>query len=84
MVDRRKRLEPDELVWMIHEELLKRVGHGRTFAIAVAPVKGGWVVRQPAGGRPMFPEVQAALDEVVADLQENYRLKRTLVKRDPE
>jgi hypothetical protein len=84
VVDRRKRLEPDELVWMIHEELLKRIGAGRTFTIAVAPVKGGWVVHQPTGGRPIFPEVQAALDEVVADLQKRYRLKRTRVSRDAD
>lgn len=85
MVDRRKRLEADDLVWMIHQELLKRIGKGRSFTIAVAPQKGGgWVVRQPAGGRSVFPEVQAAIEDVEREFQALYRLKRSAAKLDDE
>lgn len=77
MVDRRKALNSDELVWKIHEEVVKRAGHNKHFAIAVAPVKGGWVLRQPAGGRHLLPEVVAAIAEVEQELQQLYRLKRT-------
>lgn len=77
MVDRRKRLEPDELVWLIHQEVVKRAGGNKHFAIAVAPIKGGWVIRQPNGGRPLLPEVEAAIVKVEEEFQRLYRLKRT-------
>ena len=78
MVDRRKALEPDELLWKIHEEVVKRAGSNKHFAIAVVPEKRvGWVLQQSAGGRLLLPEVEAAIADVEREFQKIYRLKGT-------
>ena len=76
MIDRRKPLAPDDLVWKIHEEVVKRAGHNKHFALAIVPQKRvDWSLRQPAGGRPLLPEVAKAITEVEREFQELYRLK---------
>ena len=71
----RKRIQVDQLVWLIHEEVLARVGSGKQFSLAVGPDKQfGWTVRVPAGGRPFHPDVITAIHDVEREFQSRYAI----------
>ena len=74
----RKRIQVDQLVWLIHEEVLARVGSGKQFSIAVGPDKEfGWAVRIPAGGRPFHPDVMTAIHDVEREFQSRFTIAGT-------
>ena len=72
---RRKIVEVDELIWLIHEELLARIGKGKTFSFAISSDnRNGWTVCTPVGGRKFHPAVRIALREIERDFQVIYSI----------
>lgn len=72
---RRKRVSVDELIWLIHEAVVARVGPTRQLAFSVGREIGpGWAIRLPAGGRPLHPNVAQALKEVEREFQTKYAI----------
>lgn len=77
----RKLIEIDDLIWMVHKEILARVGKGKQFSVAVGHEKGnGWSIRLPAGGRPLHPDVLIAL----RDVEREFQLKYAIPKAEPD
>lgn len=73
----RKRVQVDDLIWMIHQEVLRRVGKDKQFSIAIAPEKGhGWAICKPAGGRPFHDDVLKAIREVEREFRSRYSIPR--------
>lgn len=73
----RKRIEIDDLIWLIHKEVLARVGKGKQFSVAVGHEKGhSWSIRLPAGGRPLHPDVLKALRDVEREFQLAYAIPK--------
>lgn len=78
---RRKRVQVDELIWLIHKEVLTRVGSGRQFSFSVGRESGAaWAVRLPAGGRPLHPAVAQALKDVEREFQQKYAIPLNLLR----
>lgn len=71
----RKRVQVDDLIWMFHQEVFRRVGKGKQFAIAIGPGKlHGWSVRLPVGSRPFQDDVLSAIGDVERELQARYSI----------
>ncbi|MES2028367.1 MAG: hypothetical protein V4477_04245 [Pseudomonadota bacterium] len=80
MTRNKKRVDVDELIWLIHQELLARVGKGKSFSFSISPDKEhGWAVRTRVGGRRLHPIVQTALSEIELEFQEKYSIPRDLL-----
>ena len=71
------KVEVDELIWLIHQEVLARVGKGKTFSFAISPDKiNGWAVCTPVSGRRHHTVVRKALAEVERQFQAKYSIPR--------
>jgi hypothetical protein len=74
------KVEVDELIWLIHQEVLARVGKGKTFSFSISPDKiNGWEVRTPVAGRRHHTVVTQAL----ADVEREFQAKYSIPKIDP-
>lgn len=78
---RRKRVQVDELIWLIHKEVLARVGSSRQLSFSVGRENGStWAVRLPTGGRPLHPTVARALKDVEHEFQQKYAIPLNLLR----
>ncbi len=77
MAASKQKVEIDELTWLIHQEVIARVGKGKTVSFAIAPDKErGWVVRTSLFGRRHHAAVKNALADVEREFQARYAIPK--------